>query len=165
MLAALKTILQGAVLGLLGLCVAALGTQLSAQVAELPVQPAMRLLVRAATGDDGGITNEAARAVLEADHWYEYGILPGVAGVICGLLAGLVARLRIAVATMAAFAFLALNLLWSGGHLLSDLAAWAGFLLFPFCLLGASSLAGSWQLVGGHRAASPVPTRATESAK
>lgn len=141
MKARIKAVSQGAFFGLLGFAFSILGAASSGRISGLPVSGALQLMERAAAGEGASVSSETARAAFEASHWYEHAVVPGLVGILCGLLAGFATGLRGLGAGTSGLTFALLSLLWWGASCLFDPGTLAGVFLFSFSLLGAATAA------------------------
>ena len=133
-----KTLMRGLGLGLLGFGLILVGPLISSSIPGLPVSAGNTLLRLAAAGKGQTVPTWLAAEVLSESAWYQRAVLPGLVGIIEGLLLG--AFLRLTVFELLVAGFITTTLL-----VVTDLVSWSfnsgvGPVLYLFCLSGAVQL-------------------------
>jgi hypothetical protein len=126
----IKSLAFGIFLGLLGFGVVLLGTVISMHVPGLPVAASKKILTLATIGKGNTVPDWLAAQVLSEGDWYINAVLPGLAGIVEGLLVGLFRRLSVIDVALTGVSF---ALLEAPG----STPAFLGPFLFLFCFAGA----------------------------
>ena len=133
-----RILIWGVALGFLGFWAVLLGFWASRFIPGLPVADSMALMGSAMRNAADSVPAGRAEWILSAAHWYREVALPALVAVVLGGVVGPLRRPRPFEAIVAGLSFAVFSSLL-GGSLSSP--TWIGFVCFPFCLLGAETLA------------------------
>ena len=114
----------------------------SARVPWLPPSMRSEMLQRTFGGDPAAQNLPYVLATFEAVSWYERAVVPGIAGLIIGLLSLFISSFSVRERLYVGLAGFAVLLLVYG---VGGAPQWFGGVLFTACLLGTGSLREFWR--------------------